>query len=601
MRFLHFFLFLFLFFLFPKEAFASNFSLGYDVKYQIQESEKATVTYRVSLTNTTSDYYATSYKVTLGFENIDNVRASDSDGVITPDVAKSDDGYTINLPFNKRVVGLGNTLTFTLSFDTKDIVQKHGKIWEVNVPGTSEQENFTQYNVHVKVPESLGRPTYAKPSLSDTNLDFTKEQLGKSGISLAFGDKQNYAFNLLYHLKNSNVFPIRTEIAIPPTTNYQEVLIENITPKPSNVYRDVDGNWLAQYSLLPTQKIDITVLGKVQVSLYPKIEPVFRDTLANFTRQKPYWETNQEMQKLAKSLKTPEAIYNYIVGTLQYDFSRVTSGKPRLGALETFKNPSSAVCLEFSDLFVALARAAGIPARELDGFAYTDNQKQRPLSLVKDVLHAWPEYYDTSLQTWVMVDPTWDNTTGGVDYFHTLDFDHFAFTIKGDDSAYPVPAGGYKLPGNPGTKDVQVIFADDFVRPSPNIQIETHIPSVFTAGFDQKGFILVRNTGTGILLPATLTISSPLAVPLIEKIQVNTLPPYGYQKIPVSFFKTPFLTNRETQVTIRVADKTVFQQIHILPIFLTMWGVVGGIFLAIIFTVFILIFTARIRRLPFLQ
>ncbi len=30
-----------------------------------------------------------------------------------------------------------------------------------------------------------------------------------------------------------------------------------------------------------------------------------------------------------------------------------------------------------------------------------------------------------------MIDPTWGATTGGVDYFETLDFDHFAFVVKG--------------------------------------------------------------------------------------------------------------------------------------------------------------------------
>src|SRR5205085_322452 len=145
-----------------------------------------------------------------------------------------------------------------------------------------------------------------------------------------------------------------------------------------------------------------------------------------------YWQTNDPAIKaLGQELKTPKDIYEYVVKTLSYDFTRVTDDKPRLGAALALKNPTSAVCREFTDLFIAIARSAGIPAREVDGFAYTENAKQRPLSLVKDILHAWPEYYDTNKKTWVMVDPTWGSTTGGIDYFQVLDLDHFAFAIKG--------------------------------------------------------------------------------------------------------------------------------------------------------------------------
>ncbi len=63
------------------------------------------------------------------------------------------------------------------------------------------------------------------------------------------------------------------------------------------------------------------------------------------------------------------------------------------------------------------------------------------MSLVKDVLHAWPEYYDESKKTWIMIDPTWGNTTHGMDYFSSLDFEHITFVIKGLSSTYPVPAG----------------------------------------------------------------------------------------------------------------------------------------------------------------
>jgi len=61
--------------------------------------------------------------------------------------------------------------------------------------------------------------------------------------------------------------------------------------------------------------------------------------------------------------------------------------------------------MEFTDLFIALSRAAGIPAREINGFAYTDDIRLRPLDLVTDMLHAWPEYYDEEKESGHLLTP----------------------------------------------------------------------------------------------------------------------------------------------------------------------------------------------------
>jgi hypothetical protein len=57
-------------------------------------------------------------------------------------------------------------------------------------------------------------------------------------------------------------------------------------------------------------------------------------------------------------------------------------------------------CTEHSLLFVALARAAGIPAREVGGVAYVKASK--PLF----GWHAWAEVHDG--HQWVSIDPTWN-------------------------------------------------------------------------------------------------------------------------------------------------------------------------------------------------
>jgi hypothetical protein len=70
---------------------------------------------------------------------------------------------------------------------------------------------------------------------------------------------------------------------------------------------------------------------------------------------------------------------------------QITFGVPN--ALQVLQ-ARSGDCNEHTQLFVALARAAGLPARIAAGLAYVDG---------KFFYHAWPEIL---LDDWVAVDPT---------------------------------------------------------------------------------------------------------------------------------------------------------------------------------------------------
>jgi transglutaminase-like putative cysteine protease len=94
------------------------------------------------------------------------------------------------------------------------------------------------------------------------------------------------------------------------------------------------------------------------------------------------------------------------------------------------------------------------------GYGYTTNPTLRPLSLVVDVLHAWPEYFDSDKKLWVPVDPTWGRTTRGTNYFDQPDFNHIVFAIHSTSNEEPLPPGFYRRPGQAG-KDVVVDFVNE--------------------------------------------------------------------------------------------------------------------------------------------
>jgi hypothetical protein len=454
----------------PAKAFAQNeFSVDSTVTYAVADSGKTIVTHEITLENNFSTLYATTY--TLSLENIqaDNIKAYYSTKqLLTTDIEKVGNKTDIKATFPDAVVGRGAKRHFFISYENSTFALRTGEVWEVSIPRLGDQNTFRNYKILLKVPDSFGLEAYISPKPSSSsdidgfkNYTFTKDDILQAGITAGFGQFQVFSFNLTYHLENPSDFCTGNicSIALPPDTAFQKVYLQKVDPKPTAVAVSKDGNWIAAYNLSPKQRIDVKVSGSVQIFASYRPFPKTTDQILNDNlKGTNYWQIdNLQIKTLARELKTPKAIYDYVSTNLKYDFNRVQPNIPRMGAVNALQNPAHATCMEFTDLFITLARAAGIPAREVNGYSYTENPQLQPLSLVADVLHAWPEYYDKDKGSWIPVDPTWASTSGGIDYFNKLDLRHFTFVIHGESAVTPYPPGSYKLASNP-QKDVFVSF-----------------------------------------------------------------------------------------------------------------------------------------------
>lgn len=595
--------FLLIFFLLiPSRALAEEkFETRQTVNYAVFDNGLTSVTEKVVLKNKTDEFRPSQYSLELGFTDVRNIQISDSDGSITPKIEKQDKKTTIEFVFNSIVVGKDRELPFTISYETAELAKKKGALWEVSIPGIADSSNLSEYIVNLSVPEKFGEPTYVKPnkSLVARRLSWTKEEIPKGGMIVSFGQFQIYKFNLTYHLKNPRLYPIQTEIALPPDTNYQKVFINELTPKPVDVFPDKDGNWLARYKINPASEITVQAQGLAQVFLVPQSSQELSEIdEKNYLSSQKYWLTEDKtIADTAQFLKIPLNIYNYVVSELKYDYSRVEKGLDRMGGAQVLKNKNSAICMEFTDLFIALSRSAKIPTREVNGFAFTEDSSFRPLSLVRDILHAWPEYYDREKQTWIMVDPTWGNTTGGLDYFNIFDFDHLAFVIKGIDSQYPIPAGGYKTEKSKDAKDVQVELGEAIdLKTNVDMDIKLTFPKQVLPFFPIQGELQIKNSGNVMLPSRTITVSQIGAKTASQLYNIEQIPPFGQIKVPVVFKGYSLFEKRN--VIIRAQDQLKQSEVEVVisPLAITddarfMLG--GSVFVAGIFAYI----TIRVWRL----
>ncbi|MCX6816356.1 MAG: transglutaminase-like domain-containing protein [Candidatus Beckwithbacteria bacterium] len=530
-----------LFFLLSKPVFAqTEFLTDYIVNYTVKPDGLTHAELNITLTNQLSNIYAKEFTLTIGSTELSNILVTDNnDELFQPQVITGTKTTNITVSFPQKVLGKDKAQIFNLKFDSADFSHRLGNVWEISIPKFTKTDNLKTYQLTLSVPLAFGPVSTITPNpISVTNNDqfvvyrFNPADLFEKGISATFGQIQYFNFNLNYHLQNNNLFPVKTAIALPPDTAWQTVLYQTLEPQPENITVDSDGNWLANYLLTSKQSLKIIASGSAELYLEPKNS--FLSTLnssVNYLSSQKYWETtNPRIVKLAQELVTPKKIYQYLVDNLIYDYGRISDNTTRFGAANALDSPTSAICTEFTDLFVALTRAANIPSRAINGYAYTTNPGLRPLSLKGDILHAWSEYFDREKNLWIPVDPTWGNTTGGVDFFNRTDLNHLTFVILGKDSQYPIPAGGYKT--NPDqTKDVSVEFGSPLTH-QPETSLQIRLPHNALAGTPIRGEIILTNTGNIALYNQTVKLTTNRLKPTVDFWEIPALPPQSHFTIP---------------------------------------------------------------------
>lgn len=532
---------LFFFFLSPATVFAQEkFTTHSSIYYEVSLSGDTQITHYITLENAFTDYYATSYALSLFGIKPTNVSVFEGNTPLEFENSVEGDGSNlIKVLFPNAVVGKGAKREFNIRYSDSSIAQKSGSVWEVSIPRLSDPASFADYNVTLNVPVQFGELAYISPepfeqkaTKTTNSYIFKKDNLTKSTVTAAFGNFQVFNFDLVYHLENPLSRRASVDIALPPDTAFQKVYIEKLDPKPGQVYIDDDGNWLATYILNSRERFDVVAQGAVEIHAEPlPFTFDFSKSLAWNKDATEVWQsTDPQIQKLATELKTPKAIYDYVVRTLSYDYERAKPNVTRLGAVEALKNPKSAICMEFTDLFVAIARAAGIPAREVNGYAYTENPEIQPISLVADVLHSWAEYWDSEAKIWIPIDPTWGSTTGGVDFFNKLDLRHFTFVNHGKSSYQPYPAGSYKLGPNP-QKDVNVSFGSlpEKKDTTPSLTVVDKEQSILK---EMTVTVRVKNTGNSATHPYDLDIYFDNVRQ--QSTKIGNLPPLGYLDVKVA-------------------------------------------------------------------
>jgi transglutaminase-like putative cysteine protease len=241
----------------------------------------------------------------------------------------------------------------------------------------------------------------------------------------------------------------------------KNITIEEVSPAPAGSGTDpVYGNGIYYWESLngspkPGHSMSFTV--QFTFTAYETLTEVNPDKMQPYlqgsalyklyTRSERYIEsTDPKIMALADQLAGSETnpyllarrFYDYVVATTRYK----SAGKPGSGALSLLTN-GEGDCGDYSSLFVALARAKGIPARHIVG-SWAESGA--------DQVHVWAEFYLEGLG-WIPVDPTVGQSSNQPDlYFGRIGNDR---VIMGKGLNFPLSPAA---PGNAVADHLQTYY-----------------------------------------------------------------------------------------------------------------------------------------------
>jgi transglutaminase-like putative cysteine protease len=192
---------------------------------------------------------------------------------------------------------------------------------------------------------------------------------------------------------------------VPP---YQKVLARQISPDTYTLVTDEYNNEYAEFDFSDhpahtTLSIDIEYEIIVNELTYD-LSTCSGDSPIEFTQPELHIESaNPQIQLLSANLSKRtattceqiQAFYNYVGDELTYSYNHNDWGA------QATMGEMGADCTEYSDLMIALSRAAGIPARYYEGLLYVEDNNTESAR----TQHAWLDVYLPGIG-WAAMDPT---------------------------------------------------------------------------------------------------------------------------------------------------------------------------------------------------
>jgi len=449
--------FIFGFFGVSNTVHAANVNINSKREYIVREDAKVDVTETRTVYNNTIDKVITKqgnseiFTITALYKDksennrkilekmVSTISVTDNAGIhLMYSIDYNDDSAVITVPYTQSI-GAKESYIFILKYTNNQLVQRTGALVDIFIQAFSKDFKFStptvdySYQTILKVPVSFKEENFIIPTPASKKSDgiydiytFTQEQLVGTYIWVQRGIVQYYKFQITQKVPateksitgNKNEYRMvlpRNQNTIKTT---QKIFFTKITPQPNYVEEDDDGNLIGVFLLPSNKDIVITISGyaivqslkNIDINAAGKLNDYVNLLDSHYTEASQFWEVNApEIQAKANELKGSktdiyeilEDTYKYVVDSIDYSQVKRFGVNIRQGALKTLLG-GAAVCMEYSDLYITLLRAAGIPAQAAFGYGYDSKEPAD-----KQELHQWVQAYIPTHNKWLNIDVTW--------------------------------------------------------------------------------------------------------------------------------------------------------------------------------------------------
>lgn len=200
---------------------------------------------------------------------------------------------------------------------------------------------------------------------------------------------------------------------------YQQTVKENFNFDYEMISVDELGNRMAAFNI---DSLDVGQAKTIVIDYALQIKPDGGLVNNDMTNIKPFLEASEKIEsnhpeiiavnkkinaKAENDMDKVNNISDFVSSHMKYNLNASGSNQGALSALRS----GEGVCEDFAALFIALCRAADVPARQVNGYADPKatgeswNKENTPLVSLKGYRHCWAEVYVDG-KGWLAVDPT---------------------------------------------------------------------------------------------------------------------------------------------------------------------------------------------------
>jgi len=238
---------------------------------------------------------------------------------------------------------------------------------------------------------------------------------------------------------------LTTNLAVPPNTIRQRLDSEIVySPGGFSFVEDQYGQRIARYTRTVGVGETSETRWEADVTLWNLRYTIFPDSVGDEIPDSIRWYTRDEskyniyhplIQSTVREVIGEETSYywkvrrlhDFVIERIQYKLEGGWDDAPTVLAR------GNGSCSEYSFLFIALCRAAFIPARYMGG-----SHMRRSVPYTDSVFHRWTQVYFPNYG-WIPIDPTWNDRiypANQVRYFGAMKSGQLTTTIGGGNSAY---------------------------------------------------------------------------------------------------------------------------------------------------------------------